>query len=158
MKIIDTMKKNWDEQSKRDAEAKKLKEIEKSKKSLVLSDNDMDEIVKLIKEQNISWGQLEPELLKLFLKLALKQYKPKEEDFDMSKKDEIKQKIADIFNSSDERITFTVAGETFRPNTITPNEIKQLNDAYAQGKNLGSGFTKGLKSLFKMKIKKAYKD
>lgn len=158
MKIIDTMKKNWDEQSKRDADAKKLKELEKSKKDLVLSDNDMDEIVKLIKEQNLSWGQLEPELLKLFLKLALKQYKPKEEDFDINKKDEIKQKIADIFNSSDERITFTVAGETFRPNTITPNEIKQLNDAYAQGKNLGSGFTKGLKSLFKTKIKKAYKD
>lgn len=158
MKIIDTMKKNWDEHSKREADEKIRKDLERSKKDLVLSDNDMDEIVKLIKEQNLSWGQLEPELLKLFLKLALKQYKPKVEDFDISNKDEIKQKIADIFNSSDERVTFTVAGETFRPNTITPSEIKKLNDAYAQGKNLGSGFTKGLKSLFKTKIKKTYKD
>jgi len=153
MKIISTLKKNWSDGMQREAEIKKLKQIEKSKKDLKLSDDDVKEIIKLIGEQNPSWAQLEPELLGLFLKLAIKQSKPKEEDFDISNKEKMRQKIADIFNGHDDRINFTVGGRSFKPNAITPSEIKQLNDAYAKGKNLGSGFTKGLKSLFKKQTK-----
>jgi hypothetical protein len=153
MKIIDTMKKNWSEAKNREIESKKLADIEKRKKDLKLSDDDVKEIIKLIGEQNPSWAQLEPELLGLFLKLAIKQSKPKEEDFDVNNTTVMRQKIADIFNGHNDKIDFNVGGRSFKPNAITPNEIKQLNDAYAKGKNLGSGFTKGLKSIFKKRTK-----
>ena len=153
MKIVKTLKQNWKEGMEREAEAKRLKQIEKAKKPLVLTDDDVREIVKIIGDQNPAWAQLEPELLRLFLKLAIKQSKPKEEDFDMNNKEGMRQKIADIFNGHDERINFTIGGRSFKPSTITPNEIKQLNDAYAKGKGMGSGFTKGLKALFKKKTK-----
>lgn len=153
MKIINTLKKNWTEGMQREADIKKLKQIEKSKKDLKLSDDDVKEIIVLIGEQNPAWAQLEPELLGLFLKLAIKQSKPKEEDFNVDDKEKMRQKIADIFNGHDDRINFTVGGRSFKPNAIAPNEIKQLNDAYAKGKNMGSGFTKGLKALFKKQTK-----
>jgi hypothetical protein len=153
MKIINTLKKNWTEGMEREAESKKLRAIEKSKKDLKLTDDDVKEIIKLIGEQNPAWAQLEPELLGLFLKLAIKQSKPKEEDFDISDKEKMRQKIADIFNGHDDRINFTVGGRSFKPNAILPSEIKQLNEAYTKGKNMGSGFTKGLKAMFKKQTK-----
>jgi len=154
MKIINTLKKNYTEGMAREAEAKRLRSIEKSKKDLKLTDDDVKEIIKLIGEQNPAWAQLEPELLGLFLKLAIKQSKPKEEDFNITDdRNNLRQKIADIFNGHDDRINFTVGGRSFKPNAITPSEIKQLNDAYAKGKNMGSGFSKGLKSLFKKQTK-----
>jgi hypothetical protein len=96
---------------------------------------------------------MDPDLMKLFLKLAIKQFKPKEEDFNVSNTTEMRQKIADIFNGSNDKVKFTIAGQTYKPNTITPNEIKQVNDAYSKGKGMGSGFKKGLKSLFKKQTK-----
>ena len=153
MKIIDTMKKNWSDNKQREAEAKRLRDIERSKKDLKLSSDDIKEIIKLIGEQNPAWGQLDPDLLELFFKLALKQCKPKEEDFDLSKKEELRQKLADLFSGSNEKVTFNIGGQTFRPNLITPTEIKQLNDAYMKGKGSGSGFKRGLKALFKKKTK-----
>lgn len=153
MKIITTMKKNWTANKEREAEAKRIADIERAKKDLKLSDEDTKEIVKLIGEQNPAWGQLDPDLLGLFLSLAVKQFKPKEEDFNLDKKEEMRQKIADIFNGSSDKVNFTVGGQTFRPNLITPNEIKQLNDAYTRGKGLGSGFKNALKSAFKKQTK-----
>jgi FixJ family two-component response regulator len=64
----------------------------------------------------------------LFFKLAIKQAKPKEEDFDLSNKELMRQKLADLFNGSNDKINFNIGGQTFRPNTITPNEIKQLRE------------------------------
>ena len=153
MKVINTLKKNWKEGTEREAEAKRLKDIEKSKKDLKLTDDDIKEIVKLIGEQNPAWAQLDPDLMELFFKLAMKQYKPKEEDFNLNDKEALRQKIADVFNGSTDKVNFNIAGQTFAPNKITPNEIKQLNDAYAKGKGMGSGFKKGLKSLFKKQTK-----
>jgi len=153
MKVIDTMRKNWSAAKEREAETKRLKAIERSKKDLKLSDEDVREIIKLIGEQNPSWAQLDPDLLGLFLSLAIKQYKPKEEDFNLDKKEEMRQQIADIFNGSSNKVSFNVGGQTFRPNLITPNEIKQLNDAYTRGKGMGSGFKNALKSAFKKKTK-----
>lgn len=153
MKIIDTMKKNWSDNKQREQEAKRLKDIERSKKDLVLTHEDIQEIIKLIGEQNPAWAQLDPDLLELFFKLAIKQCKPKEEDFDLTKKDEMRQKLADLFNGSNDKVNFNIGGQTFKPNMITANEIKQLNDAYTKGKNMGSGFKRGLKSLFKKQTK-----
>lgn len=153
MKVISTLKKNWEEGKQREEEAKRLKEIQKSKKDLKLTDDDIKEIIKLIGEQNPAWAELDPDLMELFFKLGMKQYKPKEEDFDLSDKAALRQKIADIFNNSTDKISFNIAGETFSPNKITPNEIKQLNDAYKKGKGMGSGFKKGLKALFKKQTK-----
>lgn len=153
MKIINTLKKNWKDGMEKEAEAKKLKNIEKSKKPLKLSDDDIKEIIKLIGEQNPAWVELEPEILALFLKLAIKQFKPTEEDFNISDSNTMRQKVADIFNGQNDKVVFNVGGNSFKPNAITSAQIKQLNDAYAKGKNMGSGFTKGLKALFKKQTK-----
>jgi hypothetical protein len=153
MKIIETLKNNYKTGIEKETEAKKLKQIEKSKKDLKLTDNDIKEIVKIIGEQNPVWAELEPEILELFLKLAVKQFKPKEEDFDVSNVENMRQKVADIFNGQNDKVVFNLSGKSFKPNTITSAQIKQLNDAYAKGKNMGSGFTKGLKALFKKQTK-----
>jgi len=153
MKIINTLKQNWSDGMAREAEIKKLKQIEKSKTPLALTDDDIKEIITLIGEQNPAWAELEPAILELFLKLALKQFKPKKEDFDISDKKIMRQKIADIFNDSNDKVIFSTGGKAFKPNTITLAQIKQLNDTYNKGKNLGSGFTKGLKSVFKKQTK-----
>ena len=153
MKIINKLKQNWKEGTEREAELKRLKDIEKSKKPLKLSDDDVKEIIKLIGEQNPAWAELEPEILALFLKLAIKQFKPTEEDFNISDSNNMRQKVADIFNGQNDKVVFNVGGNSFKPNAITPAQVKQLNDAYAKGKNMGSGFTKGLKSLFKKQTK-----
>lgn len=153
MKVIDTMKKNWSDGMAREAEAKKLKDLEKSKKPLKLTDDDIKEIIKLIGEQNPAWAELEPEILALFLKLAIKQFKPKEDEFNISDSNNMRQKVADIFNGQNDKVVFNVSGKSFKPNAISPDQIKQLNDAYMKGKNMGSGFTKGLKSLFKKQTK-----
>jgi hypothetical protein len=149
MKIINKLKQNWKDGTEREAEIKRLKNIEKSKKPLKLSDDDIKEIIKLIGEQNPAWAELEPEILGLFLKLAIKQFKPTEEDFNISDSNNMRQKVADIFNGQNDKVVFNVGGSSFKPNAITSAQVKQLNDAYAKGKNMGSGFTKGLKSLFK---------
>lgn len=153
MKIFNTMKKNWSDAKQKEIEIKRLKSIEKTKKDLILTHEDIQEIIKLIGEQNPAWAQLDPDLLELFFNLAIKQCKPKEEDFDLTKKDEMRQKLAGLFNGSNDKVNFNIGGEIFRPNMITANEIKQLNDAYMKGKNMGSGFKKGLKSLFKKQTK-----
>jgi hypothetical protein len=153
MKIINKLKQNWKEGTERESEVKRLKNIEKSKKPLKLSDDDVKEIIKLIGEQNPAWVELEPEILGLFLKLAIKQFKPTEEDFNISDSNNMRQKVADIFNGQNDKVVFNVGGNSFKPNAITPAQVKQLNDAYAKGKNMGSGFTKGLKSLFKKQTK-----
>lgn len=153
MKIINKLKQNWKEGTEREAELKRLKDIEKSKKPLKLSDDDVKEIIKLIGEQNPAWAELEPEILALFLKLAIKQFKPTEDDFNISDSNNMRQKVADIFNGQNDKVVFNVGGNSFKPNAITPAQVKQLNDAYAKGKNMGSGFTKGLKSLFKKQTK-----
>ena len=153
MKVINNMKKNWADNRAREDEERRLKSIEDAKKDLKLSDDDVQEIIKLIGEQNPAWAEMDPDLMKLFLKLAIKQFKPKEEDFDLTDKTSIRQKIADIFNGSNDKVKFTLAGQTYKPNTITPQEIKQVNDAYMKGKGMGSGFKKGLKSLFKKQTK-----
>jgi hypothetical protein len=85
--------------------------------------------------------------------LAIKQFKPTEEDFNISDSNNMRQKVADIFNGQNDKVVFNVGGNAFKPNAITPAQVKQLNDAYAKGKNMGSGFTKGLKSLFKKQTK-----
>jgi mRNA-degrading endonuclease HigB of HigAB toxin-antitoxin module len=153
MKIINKLKQNWKEGTEREAELKRLKDIEKSKKPLKLSDDDVKEIIKLIGEQNPAWAELEPEILALFLKLAIKQFKPTADDFNISDSNNMRQKVADIFNGQNDKVVFNVGGNSFKPNAITPAQVKQLNDAYAKGKNMGSGFTKGLKSLFKKQTK-----
>jgi hypothetical protein len=153
MKIINKLKQNWKDGMEREAESKKLKSIQKSKKPLKLSDDDVKEIIKLIGEQNPAWAELEPEILGLFLKLAIKQFKPTEEDFNISDSNNMRQKVADIFNGQNDKVVFNVGSRSFKPNAITPAQVKQLNDAYAKGKNMGSGFTKGLKSLFKKQTK-----
>jgi len=153
MKIINKLKQNWKDGTEREAEVKRLKNIEKLKKPLKLSDDDVKEIIKLIGEQNPAWAELEPEILGLFLKLAIKQFKPTEEDFNISDSNNMRQKVADIFNGQNDKVVFNVGGNAFKPNAITPAQVKQLNDAYAKGKNMGSGFTKGLKSLFKKQTK-----
>jgi len=153
MKVINKLKQNWKDGMEREAEAKKLKNIEKLKKPLKLSDDDVKEIIKLIGEQNPAWAELEPEILSLFLKLAIRQFKPTEEDFNISDSNNMRQKVADIFNGQNDKVVFNVGGNSFKPNSITPAQVKQLNDAYAKGKNMGSGFTKGLKSLFKKQTK-----
>lgn len=153
MKIINNMKKNWEENKVREDEEKRLKAIEKSKKDLKLDSDDVQEIIKLIGEQNPAWAEMDPDLMALFLKLAIKQFKPKEEDFDLTNKANMRQKIADIFNGSNDKVKFTIGGQTYKPNTITPKEIKQVNDAYIKGKGMGSGFKKGLKALFKKQTK-----
>jgi len=153
MKIIDTMKKNYTEGMARESEAKRLRDLEKSKKDLKLTDDDVKEIIKLIGEQNPAWAELEPEILALFLKLAIKQFKPKAEDFDVSDTANMRQKVADIFNGQNDKVVFNVSGKSFKPNAISPEQIRKLNEAYAKGKNMGSGFSKGLKSLFKKQTK-----
>lgn len=153
MKVIDTMKKNWSDSVARENEAKKLKVIKKSQKPLKLTDDDIKEIIKLIGEQNPAWAELEPEILALFLKLAIKQFKPTEDEFNISDSNNMRQKVADIFNGQNDKVVFNVSGKSFKPNAISPEQIKQLNDAYMKGKNMGSGFTKGLKSLFKKQTK-----
>ena len=153
MKIINKLKQNWKDGTEREAEIKRLKDIEKSKKPLKLSDDDVKEIIKLIGEQNPAWAELEPEILALFLKLAIKQFKPTADDFNISDSNNMRQKVADIFNGQNDKVVFNVGGNSFKPNAITPAQVKQLNDAYAKGKNMGSGFTKGLKSLFKKQTK-----
>lgn len=147
------MKDNWNAHKARELEKKKLKEIENAKTDLVLSDDDVKEIIKLIGEQNPAWAQLDPDLMDLFFKLAIKQFKPKQEDFDLSDKAKFRQKIADIFNGQNDNVKFNLSGNMFRPNEISPAQIKQLNDAYAKGKGMGSGFKKAMKSIFKKQTK-----
>lgn len=153
MKVLNTMKKNWNDYKIREEEKKRLKEIEDAKKDLKLSEEDIKEIIKLIGEQNPAWAQLDPDLMSLFFTLALKQFKPKEEDFDLTDKAKFRQSIADIFNGSNDKVKFNLNNSIFRPNEISPAQIKQLNDAYAKGKNTGSGFKKALKSMFKKQTK-----
>ena len=147
------MKQNYKEGMNREREAKELRNLERSKKDLKLTDDDVKEIIKLIGEQNPAWAELEPEILSLFLKLAIKQFKPKEEDFNISDKSEMRQKVADIFNGQNDKVVFNISGKSFKPNSITPEQVRQLNEVYMRGKNMGSGFTKGLKALFKKQTK-----
>jgi hypothetical protein len=152
MKIIDKLKNNYITARDKELAAKREKAAYAAKKDLQFSDEDIAEIVKLIGEQNPSWAELDPDIMKLMLKLAIKQYKPKEEDFDINDKDGIRQKVADIFNTSD-KVGFNFGGETLRPNMVTSTQIKQLNDAYSRGKGMGSGFKKALGAAFKKKTK-----
>lgn len=153
MKVIDTMKKNWNNYKEKEAEAKRLKSIEDAKKDLVISKDDVKEIIKLIGEQNPAWAEMDPDLIELFFTLAIKQFKPKEEDFDVSNKEKFRQSLADIFNGQSDKVKFNLEGKVIRPNEISASQVKQLNDAYAKGKSQGSNFKKALKSLFKKQTK-----
>lgn len=152
MKIIDTLKKNYKDAKERELLAKESRHLEKQKKDIKFSDEDITEIIKLIGEQNPAWAELDPDILKMMFRLAMKQYKPKEEDFDISDRVLLRQKIADIFNNSD-KITFSFNGKETSAGKISSADIKQLNDVYMRGKNLGSVFTKRLKSVFKRKMR-----
>lgn len=152
MKIIETMKNNYKTAKAKELATKQEKAAQAAKKDLQLTDEDIVEIVKLIGEQNPAWAELDPDIMKLMFKLAMKQYKPKEEDFDMGDKVALKQKIADIFNKS-EKIGFNFGGSEVRPDMVSSSQIRQLNDAYAKGKGMGSGFKKALGAAFKKKTK-----
>lgn len=152
MQIIDKMKENYRVAKEKELEAKKLRDADKLRKNLKLSDEDIKEIAKLIGEVNPVWGKLEPEILELFLKLAIKQYKPKEDEFDLTNKDEVRKKIANIFQTSD-KITFAAGGKAFRPDSITEAQILQLNSTYLRGKSMGNKFKKLLKLEFEKQSK-----
>lgn len=152
MQIIDKMKDNYRIAKEKELEAKKLRDADKARKNLTLTDEDIKEIGKLIGEVNPVWGKLEPEILELFLKLAIKQYKPKEDEFDLTNKDAIRKKIVDIFHTSD-KITFAAGGKAFRPDAITEAQILQLNATYLRGKSMGNKFKKLLKLEFEKQSK-----
>jgi hypothetical protein len=89
-----------------------------------------------IKSHDPFWGELEPDILVLLLKVAVKKYDFKSDEFEKLSDEELERKIADIFHSTDDY-------------TLNLDGIHKLNSIYKSSKGMGLKINKIIKGVFK---------
>jgi len=100
-----------------------VRNLLKKNKKFHISEETYVKVAEAIKEENPAWAGMETDILVLFVKLACMRFKP--EDFEGTPEEELREKIRNAFASSPEA------------QSVTPDQIQQLNNAWAGGKKMG---------------------
>jgi hypothetical protein len=98
-----------------------------------INDETYQRVVVIIKEEYPLWGEIDDDLLLLFIKLAVKRYPT--DMFENISEDELRVKVKNAFVHSNEAAS------------LTPDKIVQLNNTYRNGKKLGIDMKKVFKKI-----------
>jgi|MudIll2142460700_1097286.scaffolds.fasta_scaffold57986_4 hypothetical protein len=101
-----------------------------------ISEEQYKRIALAIKAHDPFWGELETDILVLLLRVAVKKYDFKPDEFEKLSDEELEKKIADIFHSTDDY-------------TLNLDGIRKLNAIYKSSKGMGLKLNKIVKGVFK---------